>query len=207
MPRFVRPAVVVATLAAAALPAHAAYIMTPLSNGQNQRTVALGQTFTLDVVLTSNTAPADTHTSALFQMRFTQPGLVLNTIAWAAPYTTGGAFDFSLPAPADLPLAITPGVLSGGLYPQGLNDIELANALIGQTYGTGTLVSLSFTIPANLGYTGPIFISLNPDEIASGFNLVPTTAGQVFRLDVVIPSPATLALLAPWAMLARRRRR
>lgn len=187
--------------------ASAAYMMTPLSGGTNQRTLAWGQSLTLDIVMTSNTAPADTSTSALFQVRFTRAGLIMTSMAWAPPYQTGGFNDFSVPAPADLPMAIIPSTLEGGLYPQNLSDIELGNALIGASFSTGTLVSLTLAIPANYGYEGPIFISLNPDEIASGFNPIATTAGQVFRLDLVAPTPGGVAAAAIFAGVASLRRR
>jgi hypothetical protein len=196
-----------AVIALAAAPADAAYMMTPLSGGQNQRQLAWGQSFTLDIALTSNTTPADTHTSALFQVRFTQPGLVMTSATWAAPYVTGGPNDFSVPAVATLPVTLGPSTLAGGLYPPGLTDIEFGNALVGQTFSTGNIVSMSFTIPANFGYTGPIFISLNPDEMASGFSVVPTSAGQVFRLDVVVPTPGVASLAGIAGVMAMRRRR
>lgn len=198
----------VATLAAA--PADAAYVMSPVSGGQVQRTVAWGQSFNIDIALTSNATPADTHTSALFQVRFTQPGLVMTSLTWNNPYLTGGPFDFSVPSAAALqmnPVTLGPSTLEGGLYPPGLTDIEFGNALVGQTFSTGILATMTFTIPANFGYTGPIFISLNPDEMASGFNVVPTTAPQLFRLDVIVPTPATAMLLLSLAPMATTRRR
>lgn len=197
-----------AVIGSGAHTARAAYLMTPLSGGLNQRSVAWGQSFTLDIVLTSDTAPADVHTSAVFQVRFTEPGLILNAAQWASPYVTGGDFDFSVPAPAELPLALAPDTLAGGVYPPNLTDIELGNALIGQTFSTGTIVTLNFSVPANFGYTGAVFISLNPDGLFNGFSEVSTTAGQVFRLDVFVPQPASvIALLGPCLFTAGRRRR
>jgi hypothetical protein len=210
MHRSVTSPLVVAALALVATAAdqtRAAYMITPLSGGTSQRTLAWGQTLTLDIVLTSNTAPADTHTSALFQVRFTRAGLSLTSMTWAQPYQTGGLNDFSLPAAAELPVAIVPATLEGGLYPQNLSDIEMGNALIGASFSTGTLVSLTIAIPSNYGYEGPIFISLNPDEFASGFNPVSTTAGQVFRLDVVVPAPSAVIAAASFAAVASLRRR
>ncbi|MBL8745784.1 MAG: hypothetical protein JNK58_05430 [Phycisphaerae bacterium] len=202
-----RPAQGLLLAMALAAPASASYIMTPLSAGLHQRDVAWGQSFALDIVITSDVS--DTHTSAVFQVRFTQPGLVLTNYQWDAPYQTGSIFDDSKPAFADLPMPITPSTLQGGAYPPGLNDLELSNVLIGANYGQGTIVRLNFTVPSNYGYTGPIFISLNPDQIASGFNEVPTTAGQVFRLNVAeIPAPGASFLFfsIAAASFARRRR-
>lgn len=188
-------------VAALGAPASAAYTLTPLSGGSNQRDVVWGGSFGLDIVITSDAS--DVHTSAIFQLRFTQPGLVLSDYVWDAPYGTGDIFDDSKPHHAALPAAITPSTLEGGLHPPGLTDLEMSNALIGPTYGVGTIVHLEFSIPSNFGYTGPIFISINPDQIANGFNQIDSAGGQVFRLDVAeIPSPMTLApavcLIAAW---------
>jgi uncharacterized protein (TIGR03382 family) len=192
-------------IAALGAPASAAYTFTPLSGGMNQRDAIWGGSFGLDIVITSDAA--DTLTSAIFQIRFTQPGLVLTDYEWSAPFATGGIFDDSKPQHAALPVPIVPTTLEGGLHPPGLNDIEMSNVLIGMTFGEGTLVHLDFTIPANFGYTGPIFISLNPDQIASGFNEIESAGGQVFRLDVAeIPSPAAAPLLLLAAAAGRRRR-
>ncbi len=199
-----RPAIALLFAAALAAPAFGSYILTPLSAGANQRTVAHGQSFTLDIVITSDAA--DTQTSAIFQVRFTRPGLVLTDYQWAPPYGTGDIFDDSKPHHSSLPAPIVPETLEGGLYPPGLTDLEMSNVLIGSTFGTGTIVSLDFNIPSNYAYTGPIFISLNADQIANGFDEVDSTAGQVFRLDVIIPTPAA-AIILPAALLRATRRR
>lgn len=200
-----RPTIGLLLIAALGAPASAAYTFTPLSGGVNQRNVLWGGSFGLDIVITSNVS--DTHTSAIFQVRFTRAGLILTNYEWAPPYGTGDIFDDSTPAHAALPMPITPTTLEGGLFPPGLNDLEMSNVLIGASFGVGTIVRLNFTIPSNYGYTGPIFISLNPDQIASGFNEVDSVAGQVFRLDVAeIPSPATLAPLAVGLAVFTRRR-
>jgi uncharacterized protein (TIGR03382 family) len=192
-------------IAALGAPASAAYTFTPLSGGMNQRDVIWGGSFGLDIVITSDAA--DSLTSAIFQVRFTRSGLVLTDYEWSAPFTTGGIFDDSKPQHAALPVPISPTTLEGGLHPPGLNDIEMSNVLIGTTFGEGMLVHLEFSIPSNFGYTGPIFISLNPDQIASGFNEIQSAGGQVFRLDVAeIPSPATAPLLLLTAVVGRRRR-
>lgn len=201
-----RPVAGLMLVAALAAPAAATYTITPLSAGMNQRTVLWGQSFVLDIVITSDVA--DTHNSAIFQTRFTQPGLILTDYQWGSPYSTGDILDDSTPHESELPMPIVPSTLEGGLYPPGLTDLELSNVAIGASFSVGTIVSLSFTVPAAFGYTGPIFISLNPDEFAMGFTSVPTVGGQVFRLDVAeIPAPAGFAIAAIAAgSLARRRR-
>lgn len=188
-----------------AAPAFGMYTLTPMSDGLNERTVALGQPFTLDVVITSDTA--DVHTSAVFQTRFTRAGLVLTGIEWGTPYVSGGPFEDTVPVRAALPVALGPDTLVGGSYPPALTDIELGNALIGSTFGVGTLVTLQFTVPANPALVGTTFISLNPDQIFNGFTPVSSRAGQVFTLNVVIPSPGAGAVLAAGLLgLAGRRR-
>lgn len=201
-----RPLIGLSMVAALAAPAAATYTLTPLSSGMSQRSVAWGQAFALDIVITSNVS--DTHTSAIFQVRFTQPGLLLTNYQWDVPYGTGDIFDDSKPDLASLPMPIMPETLEGGLYPPGLNDLEMSNALGSSTYSEGTIVRLNFTVPSNYGYTGPIFISLNPDQIAMGFDEVPSVGGQVFRLDVAeIPAPITILPLAAAVLSLQRRRR
>lgn len=185
---------------------HAAYTLTPLSGGQNARTVVWGEAFAINVVLTSNTS-LDRHTSAIFQTRFTRAGLLLEDYQWAVPYETGGIFDDSTPARADLPVAVTAGTLSGNSHPSGVVDFEMSNVLIGQSFSTGTLVTLSLRVPANFGFLGQIFIIANPDQFANGFDEVPTTAGAVFTLNIVPAPGAAGALMLASAMLAARRRR
>lgn len=180
-------------VALAALPAHAAYMITPMSAGSNARSVNWGEAFTLDLVITSNAS--DSHTSAIVQTRFTRSGLVLESYSWGAPYQTGGVFDDSIPAMSQLPMPLTAGILSGPGYPLNLVDIEFSNVLIGSSFGQGTLVSMQLRVPANYGFIGSVFISLNPDQFFSGFSEVPTAAGQVFTLNIV-PAPATAVLAA-----------
>lgn len=188
-----------------ASPALAAYMLTPLSAGLNDRTVVLGESFSVDVVITSDTA--DRHTSAVFQTRFTRAGLILSDVIWGTPYVSGGLLDDSVPAGSALPATLNPDTLSGGSYPPGLVDIELANALIGTSFGTGTLVTLELTVPNDPALLGTTFISLNADQIFNGFSEVPTQEGQVFTLNIVIPAPGASAVAAAGLLIAASRRR
>ena len=76
--------VVVAVLAASMVSAEGAYIVTPLSEGIGSRTVDLGESFDLDVVLTSDAA--DEHLSAVFRVAFSSPGLSYESYQWLSPY-------------------------------------------------------------------------------------------------------------------------
>ena len=183
--------------------AQADYILTPLSGGASSATVEWGDSFMLDLVLSSN--GDDLHNSAIFDLVFTQPNLRYDAYHWAPPYGDAPPNDDSTPLLADLPAMITADTLSGTGHPAGVVDVELSNVLIGHTFGTGTLVTLSLTVPADYGFNGSLYIAAVPDTFANGFEIIPTTAGQVFELHV-IPEPASMILFALSGLLAARLR-
>lgn len=182
--------------------AHAAYVLTPLCEGGSTATVALGSSLTLELFLTSTAG--DTHNSAIFDLVFTQPGLRYDAYAWSAPYLNALPNDDSTPLFTALPVLLAEDTLTGTGHPAGLVDIELSNVLIGSTFGAGQLVSLTFTVPEDYGYLGWVYIAVAPETFANGFNEIPTSAGQVFALQVV-PEPMTCIGLALAALLRRAR--
>ena len=188
-----------------AAPTEADYIVTPLVEGMSSVTVEWGDSFTLDLDLSSDAG--DTHNSAIIDVIFAEPGILYEAYEWAAPYVTAPPYDDSAPILAALPLLLDADTLAGPGYPDGVVDVELSNVLIGGTFGEGTLVSLDLTVPADFGYEGSVFIAASPDTIADGFDVIPSTGGQVFEL-VVVPEPSGGAvLLAVFLGVLRYRRR
>lgn len=181
------------------------YTLTPTSEGLNQRTLNWGQNFTIDMSVTGDVSLPD-YNSAIFQVRFTEPGLILNDYLWDAPFGTGDLFDDSRPNRGALPMPIDSDTFTDPQSPS-LNDIELSNVSIAGDYDTGDIVTLTLTVPQNFGFTGSLFVSVAPDTFADGFNEIPFEAGQVLELTIVpAPGPAAL-LLAAGCCSSRRRTR
>ncbi len=183
--------------------ASADYILTPLVDGESSAIVDWGDSFTFDLVLTSDAG--DVNDSAIFRLGFTEPGLIYESYEWGDPYLSTPPYDDSTPLLAELPLAIDQDVFVDPANPS-LIDIELSNVLIGDTFSAGTLISLSVTVPIDYGYEGSIYIFAMVDTIGNGFDEIPTTAGPVFEL-MVVPEPATFAALVLASLVAVRRGR
>ena len=183
-------------------PAQAGYILTPLSGGSSTLDVQRGETFVLDLHLTSDAS--DTHLSSEFLVLFSQAGLMYVEYSWGTGYTTGGIDDVSVPFIDDLP-ALIDGTSYGSpsdvdLYFSNLTDD-------GQVFAEGIIVSLTLMLPSNWEpLPDSINISALPDLFFDGFTAIPTTAGPAFTLNI-IPAPPTAILLASVFLLGRRRRR
>ncbi len=165
--------------------AHADYTLSPLSGGSASKTVQKGDSFSLDLVLTSD--GSDEHNSAIFRVVFSSGGLSYESYAWTAPYATGTTDDDSKPLIADLPTVLTADTLSGPGYPAGTVDIELSNVLASATFGTGTLATMTITVPASYSGSNSVTISVAPDTFADGFTEINTIAGPSFKLTTVDP--------------------
>lgn len=181
--------------------AHADYVVTPLAGGVSAVDLQWGDSLTIDLVLSSDAG--DVHDSAIVQLIFTAPGLVYESYAWAAPYTSAPPLDDSTPILADLPAVLDVDSFYDPVSPT-LVDLELSNVLIGATFGSGTLVSLDFTVPADFGFEGTLYVAATPDTLAHGFDEIPTAAGTPLTLNI-IPEPATLLALLAGVFLSRRR--
>lgn len=191
--------------------AQAEYTITPLFEGSSTATVDRGDAFDLSVLLTSS--GSDQHNSIIFMANCSSPGLIYEDYTWHSPYETAPAscFDDSHPSAGELPSVLTAETYDNPDYP-GAADVYLSNATE-QLFTTGTVVSLTLSVPA--GYAGPdtVTIGLREDTVGEGFAIhdgfdqVPTTAGGDFTLHIV-PEPATLLLVTmggAW-LVARRRR-
>lgn len=180
--------------------ASADYILTPLLDGSSTAALEWGDSFSIDFVLSSDTG--DTHDSAIFHAAFTEPGLFYTGYQWAAPYGNADPFDDSTPDDLDLPVALDADTFVNPLNPT-LIDVELSNVLLGQTAGPGTLVTLDFTIPADYGFIGTLYVIALPDTFARGFDEITTEGGTVLALDIT-PEPSSGLLLLPILLRARR---
>lgn len=193
-----------AVLAAGGRSAAAAYVMTPMSGGASTIQVMPGDSFALDIMLTSDAS--DVHNSAIFRAVFSAPGLLYEGYSWSSPYETGSIFDDSSPFIDDLAVLLDEQSLSGTGYPDGVVDFELSNVVAGGgVFGEGLLASLTFIVPDDFAL-GSVFIDLAPDTIANGFDEIFTAAGSTFEL-VVIPAPAGFVILLIPGLAGGRRRR
>lgn len=191
--------------AALGLPAGSAtadYILTPLSGGSSTLDVSPGDTFTLDLILTSDAG--DEHLSSEFRLLFSQPGLTYLDYMWGVGYTTGGIDDVSVPFIDNLPAIIDENSYGSpadiDLYFSNLTDD-------GEVFGEGVITSLTLMVPAEWEpVPDSIDIWVVPELFFDGFYAIPTTAGPTFTLNIV-PVPATLCLFGGAALFARRRKR
>ncbi len=181
--------------------ANAAYTLTPLCGGNGSKTINPGESFTLDMVLSSDAS--DTSTSADFNVVFSAPGLRYDNYNWYGSYATS-IDDYSQPGKSDLPLLVDLNSYQPPYDPLPQIDLYFNNYvgdLPAPAFGTGKLVSLDFTVPAD--YTpGTVTISVQPNDFRSeSGDPITTTAGADFQLNIV-PEPSAMILLAVSAALA-----
>lgn len=180
------------------------YVLSVVSDGASSLEVRPGDSFGLDIVLASDAA--EVHNSSIFRLVFSDSGLWYDRYAWSAPYETGSIFDDSSPFIDDLSVQIDALTLAGVGYETGVIDIELSNVVpSGGVFGDGLLVSLDFTVPADLA-PGSLFIDVAPDAFANGFGKIATTAGTTFEL-LIVPSPGGFGLILLGGFFRRSRGR
>jgi hypothetical protein len=158
-----------AVLLLAASLARATYTLTPLCNGTSAAEVAPGESFVIALNLTSNAE--DTCDSAIFDVVFSSPGLILDGYAWGGNYHTS-IYDNSAP-------------------PHYENFI-----LDDPQFETGQLLTLNMTVP--LDYTpipDAIAIHVAPGTFALGAATFTPDAGPDATLCIV-PEPSTFFLAA-----------
>ena len=165
--------------------------------------VTPGQSVTINIdALTGS----DVHNSAIFRVVWSRPGVVLTSYAWGTPYVSGGIFDDSIPSLASLPAVVDAPLLSGFGYPTDTADVEFSNVCPpgGPDYTTGTLLSFTFTVPANFE-PGNLLISIAPDTFALGA-AVKTVDTPPSLLLIVVPAPGAAGILGLACLSAMRAR-
>lgn len=147
------------------------------------------------------------HNSAIFRVAWSVPGMTLLSYQWSAPYDTGGLFDDSRPVLTLLPAVITPNLVAGFGYPEGVCDIELSNVIPPgrASFLTGEIARLSFRVDPSLPQS-TFSLSVIPDTFALGSQVRAVEAGPAIGF-FVIPSAGSVQALVVGCMLSSRRRR
>ena len=189
---------------------HADYSMTLQDQGTGLTSAAVpqGGSITLDLMLASGD-PMDIHDGSSMLISFDQVGLEFNSWDWnASAYTTGSADDYTRMGPAPAPSGAT---LLGSL-PAALTSYGIlfgANTRIGETFGTGAVVSFELGVPGSFAI-GPVMIDVGLDGPFSDWTVnyreFGGTSTGPFTLNVT-PEPATLMLLGLGGLAVLRRRR
>lgn len=172
--------------------ASADYILTPLCQGANSVEIEPGDTFTVDLVLTSE--DASEHISAIFRVEFSLPGLIYKSYEWNSPYSTGTVDDESVPKSLDLPIVLTADLVAGPGYPNDAVDLELSNVTDYGMFETGRIASLTLAVPSD-AQDANVTVSVVPGVFDDGFSEVTAAPGNNL-LVVIVPEPGGLALLA-----------
>jgi len=121
------------------------------------------------------------YNSAIFRVVLTGENVSINDYAWASPFETGGATDFSLLG-MELPSLVTAETLEGPTYPADVLDVEFANFLMDGDASNGTVVEIEFTMPAKSQPGDTFFIAAVPDTFAFGFISYPVDTGSVLTV-------------------------
>lgn len=182
--------------------ATADYTLSPQVGGSDNVTVNPGDSFAVDLVLSSDAS--DFNTSAIFTVEFSKPGLQYTSYAWSDPYTTGGVDDNSQPHITELPTILTESSYVASFGDPGAVDAYFENFAGAGQFTTGTLLTMSMVVPAGFE-TGTFTITAVPDTFDNGTETVPTS-GESMTVNVV-PEPAAIGLLGLAAVSCLRRRR
>ena len=125
--------------------ASGAYMVAATSNGMSSRTVQPGNSFQLDIELSSDAS--DQINSAILRLVFSDAGLQYNAYDWSDPFEDGSITDDSTPGTPELPALIDADSLAGVGYPAGVVDVELSNVILTSSrFGSGVLISLTLVV-------------------------------------------------------------
>jgi len=163
------------------------YTLTPRIAGQDSAEVHVNdtdRTVTVDLVLDSDSTPADLHTSAIFTVEFSKPGLVYEWYEWEWPYVAGGLDEYCTPENMALPVYLGEDCWIDPISDGGLVDVYFENFVLESEdpFETGVIASVTLTVPEDFPL-GDVTITCVPDTFDSGEGSIPTTGG-VLTLQV-----------------------
>ena len=188
--------------------ANAGFIPSLISDaGTPVVTAQPGGTFSINLEFTTTPGGADGFDAAVFRMLFSSGGLAYNAgwYQWGAPFETGGLDDFS--SPADTATGVLDANTHIDLTDPGAVDLAFENLTptFGDRFTSGTLLTLTFTVP--IAYAGPdtITVEFIPETFADGVNIIDVPNTEIFT--IFIPAPSTALCFAFGAACMHRRRR
>jgi len=200
-----RQLIVFGVALAVAATSHAEYIVFAEVDGASAVDVVPGEVFTVDVIVTADAS--DFSNTALFQVVFSQPGLILQQYDWGVPYVRGSLDDLLNGSDSpSLPQAIE----NNSFGDDSAADIELSNAVDGTEFNGGLLATLEVTAPQDYMGASTINVDIVPDQFFNSreFGLVPASSGAPLLINVVPePSAAAMLLFGLSLVLCRRGRR
>ena len=125
------------------------YTITPKVSGSTSVTKNQGESFHLELVLSSDAN--DTLTSAIFTLQFTKPGLTYDSYVWDPNnFDTGSGDDYSEPRDGNLPTTLDTNTWVDTFQDPNAVDVYFDNFVNhAGSFGTGTLVALDLSIPGN----------------------------------------------------------
>lgn len=162
---------------------HGDYTLAPVLAGGSSADVYINtadRTITLELVLTSDASPADAHTSAVFSVAFSKPGLQYDGYWWDGAYATDGPDDHGTPDNAAVPALLDAGSYVDPAVDDGLADFRLENFVAdgNDVFETGVIATVTFTIPEGFPL-GPVTITAMPDTFDDGEGSIPTTGAAL----------------------------
>ncbi len=176
------------------------------AGGESAANVLAGETFGVRIMLDPIGTPAG-FDAAVFRLLVDRSGLAVGPAwyDWAGPFVTAGIDDATVPAND------TSGLIDGASYTDPFDadavDLYFENltAAPGDRFAGGVLVTLEFLVPSDTPIGTQFAFSFEADTFSDGASLIDVQAGSGFVATVVVPAPATLAVLATVLGAGRRR--
>lgn len=159
-------------------------------NGRAGLAPAPGERFTVAVEVQGD--PSTMFSSVVLRLVSTVPGLVIEDYRFATPFETGTWLDGSLPGVMSLPAMWDESMLEGASWPVQTSDALFDNFLIADLATPGQLLEVDVLVPADFPTGESLVIAAVVEEIADGFEIIPSQTGTVVLVDVMPLRPADL---------------